>query len=130
MQMSIRRNPHRTRYITWLDIGHFRSITTSATDPNIAEAPPGQCHFRLGLPPDFKNETSVAFNEVYARDKALTPKAVIYGTKVWLGGAYFIGRVDQMYQWTVDYLEAYEWLIRNNLTSADEQVTLHYDNTE
>jgi hypothetical protein len=126
--MTIRRNPHRTRYITWVDIGLFRDTTKPmpqpASDSGFAriEAPSDQPHFRLDLPPGFNFNTSIAVNEVYTRDPKLTPKAIIYRTKVWLSGGYFVGRVDRMYQWTQDYLQGYEWLIRNNLTNTDEQV--------
>lgn len=122
MQMTIRRNPYRTRYITWLDIGLFRHITTARSAVGEApSAPSGQPRFRLELPPGFVENRSIAFSEAYARIKTLTPKEIVYRNSIWLSGAYFVGRVDWMYRWTEDYLSAYEWLLRNNLTNTDEQ---------
>ena len=127
--MSIRRNPYRTRYIAWHDIGQFREITTKLITSRTSsgelkvQPPSGQSRFRLDLPPGFNSNRSIAFSEGLVRYPTLTPKAVIYRTKVWVCGTYFVGRLDLMYRWTQDYLSSYEWLIKNNLTNTDEQVS-------
>ena len=129
--MTIRRNPHRTRYVAWQDIGLFRDLTsahpyTVAVSGQIdVDVSPNQPRFRLGLPPGFDSDRSIAFGEVYKRNRTLTLETIVYQSVVLKAGTYFVGRVDRMYQWTKDYWDSYEWLLSRNLTNTDEQVKRH-----
>jgi hypothetical protein len=124
MQMTIRRNPHRTRYVMWLDADRFREVTwplSASGDADVIDRR-GQPRIRLSLPHDVATQESITFSEVDKRDWKLTPRRIVYGNEVWVSTSQFTGQVDAMYRWTEEYLQAYEWLIRNNLTNTDEQV--------
>jgi hypothetical protein len=123
MQMTALRNPHRTRYVMWMDVEMFLEVTWPMSQSNDIGVTPSadQPRFRLDVPAG-ASQMSIMFKEVNERDSSLTPKAIFYRSKVWVSGSNFVGRVDFMYRWTQEYLQAYEWLIRNNLTNTDEQV--------
>lgn len=127
--MTIRRNPHRTRYVMWLDVDRFPEATwpiSASGDWNVP-ANPSQPRVHLSLPHDVASQRSISFHEVNKRDWTLTTKRIIYRSKVWVTTSKFIGQVDAMYRWTEEYLQAFEWLIMNNLINSDEQVRFAYD---
>jgi hypothetical protein len=41
---------------------------------------------------------------------------------VWIGGGFFVGRVDVIYRWTVEFLGGVEWMLQQGLSSTDQQV--------
>jgi hypothetical protein len=144
MQMAVRENPFRTRYFCWLDIGLFRDMTSPAPKKRNASASPSSSPtttssatsshvivpdkptFLLYLPPNFTetgaDNDSVAVCEVYDRQPLLTPRQIVYGNHVWIGGGFFVARVDVMSRWTREYLAGVRWMMDQRLLSTDQQV--------
>jgi hypothetical protein len=133
VQATIRCNPFATRYVSWLDIGLFRDFTVSPPSTNTSAPTPFNMlrqsslePFNLYLPPNFAipsvENSSVAVCEISNRQPALTPEQIVRQNVVWIGGGFFVGRVDVMYTWTVEFLTGVEWMLQHGLSSTDQQV--------
>lgn len=114
---TIRKNPFRTKYISWVDIGLFRDLVRATSTPSIPGGPP----FHLGLPQDLGLD-KIGYTEVYRRDGSLDLGQIISGNYVWVCGCFFIGRVDVMFRWVVEYMGAVEQMIGEHWMSTDQQV--------
>lgn len=93
MQWTIDDNPFRTRYFCWLDVGLFRDL--SGRDEN-------STRMSIHLPPGFRND-SVAYTEVFARDKRSSVSTIINNNQVWVCGCFFIAEASVMRRWTDEY---------------------------
>jgi hypothetical protein len=133
VQETIRCNPFATRYVSWLDIGLFRDFTVSAPSTNTGAPTPFDMlrpsslkPFNLYLPPNFNipgvENSSVAVCEINNRQPSLTPEQIVGHNAVWIGGGFFVGRVDVVYTWTVEFLTGVEWMLQQGLSSTDQQV--------
>ena len=117
VQRTIRENPFRTRYMCWLDIGLFRDLVMPENNPAVPSGPLFKLHLPIGL-----KKNHVAYGEVKRRLHELEAFRIIYGNFEWVCGCFFIGNVEAMFRWTVEYMEGVEWLLRNKLMSTDQQV--------
>lgn len=114
---TIHRNPFQTKYISWLDIGLFRGLVPATATPSVPGGPP----FHLDLPQNLGSD-KIGYTEVYRRDSSLDLGQIISGNYVWICGCFFIGRVDVMFRWVVEYMSAVEQMIGEHWMSTDQQV--------
>ena len=98
-----------TQYVAWLDIGLFRELKDE-TDT-----------FSLSPPADL-DEDKVAYSRQNPYNASLTPREVVRGNWVWVGGAMFLGRPEVLYVYTQDYMKAVRKLLEMGLMSTDQQV--------
>ena len=119
MLKTVLENPHRTLYLTWLDIGLFRKLTSFGDNPAVQK---DRRHFRMSLPPNF-DRTSIAYSQVNSISPRLkSPREIIGYNAVWVCGCFFVGRVDKMFYWTLEYMGGVERMLRLELMSTDQQV--------
>lgn len=117
MQRTIEENPFRTKYICWLDIGLFRHLTSEFSSPSVPNGP----LFSLSVPVGF-NSSEVAYTKIESRSEDLSLRQIIHYNSVWVCGAFFIGRVDIMFDWTVEYMDGVERMLEKHWMSTDQQV--------
>ena len=108
---SVVENPYRTRYFASVDVGLFRSIWEGSNEPA----------FWLYTPPDF-DEAKVAYGEVFNRSLTIQPRQIFILNKEWVCGCMFVGRVDTLAQWTLQYMNATERYIQQEVMNTDQQV--------
>ena len=110
MSTVAQENPFRTKYISWLDIGLFRSTVYS--DKRV---------FHLSIPPKFQ-QNKVAYTQVYDRNTLQLPKTIFHGNSVWVCGCYFVATTSVMSRWVDIYRLAVEFYISHKLMNTDQQV--------
>lgn len=110
MYNTILKNPHRTRYFCWLDIGLFREVTNHEDLINIK------------LPPHFE-EDKIAYTDVFRGFRKLTDEQIFKANLIWVSGAFFIGQSAHMLRWSAEYLKYADHFINNeHLMNSDQQV--------
>ena len=109
IRQTILENPGKSKYIAWIDIGLYREYSHEKFD------------FKLKLPKDF-NDSHVSFSEVYHRNEKVTPKQIILGNHVWVGGATVLGTMDAMLLFSAMYMRFVEYFIQNSIMNTDQQV--------
>ena len=106
------RNPFRTKYFAWTDIGLFRHLVSQ---PQMSVKP-----FRIYLPPKF-DPSKVAYNEV-APMINVTNKDIFYRNLYWVCGCFFIAERRIILQWTKEYKTFTEMFLMQGLANTDQRV--------
>jgi hypothetical protein len=82
--------------------------------------------FSLYLPPNFDapdvENSSVAVCELFDRKPDMVPEQIIAYNKVWIGNDFFVGRVDVIHRWTIEFMESVWWMLERGIIGIDEQV--------
>ena len=120
VQRTIQENPFKTKYICWLDIGLFRTLTDENKPDVPSEVRLGR-HFSLTLPPNF-DASKVAYTEVHPMYKFENARQIIYSNSVWVCGAYFVGTLDVVSRWAYEYVKYTEQMLGEHLMSTDQQI--------
>jgi len=119
MLKTVMENPFRTLYVTWLDVGLFRQLTNVRDNPAVQK---NERHFRISLPSEF-DTSAIAYAQVDPiLPRLKDPKEIIGYNAVWVCGCFFIGRVDTMFYWTLEYMGGVERMLGLKLMSTDQQV--------
>lgn len=78
--------------------------------------------FHIHLPPNF-NQSKVAYNDVYRGFQKLSDEQIFKANLVWVCGCFFIGRLDVMAKWVVEYMKYVEhFVVKEKLMNSDQQV--------
>jgi Bacterial protein of unknown function (HtrL_YibB) len=93
-QLTVLKNPFKTKYFCWIDIGYFRDISSKHLNDSGT--------FSMYLPPGFMND-SVAYQQVYNRDVTASAKAIFDKNLDWLAGGLFIAEAQVMLHWTREH---------------------------
>ena len=111
MYQTLMLNPFRTKHFAWLDIGLFRDLNEAETQ-----------FFQINPPPDF-DENAIAYTDVWrAFRRNISDDIIFKANLVWVCGCFFIGKIDVMFQWVIEYMQFTENFIRNGLMNSDQQV--------
>lgn len=110
-------NEFRTQFVCWLDVGLFRDLVPALVTPSLPSGPP----FLLSLPRGFDPET-IAYSEVNPRKVELNAEEIVFRNLVWVCGCFFLGRVDVLFRWTLEYMEGVEKMLEGRWMSTDQQV--------
>jgi hypothetical protein len=105
-------NHFRTKYFSWVDIGCFRHLRSTANNIEL---------FSLYLPPNL-NMSSVAYGEAIPWSKQSSAKDIFLNNLSWLSGAFFIGSRDVLNVWVREYRFYVEHFISQGLMNTDQQV--------
>ena len=111
-------NPFRTKYIAWLDSGYFRDMTRHGDQFNLPVWEIADFEFKL--PPKF-NSSGVLYAEIYPRNPDLDVDTIVTEDAVWLAGGLFIGSMEVMRRWTMEYMVGVEHMVETNWMGADQQ---------
>ncbi|XP_048252313.1 uncharacterized protein LOC124151000 isoform X2 [Haliotis rufescens] len=95
-------------YVTWLDVGYFRYLKRNKP-------------FKLVVPKSFSANT-VAFNKLHHPDRFSEPEVIFKNNSLYVGGGMFIGRLQIMLLFILDYRHASEVLLHRGLSNTDQQV--------
>lgn len=117
IKRTIIENPFRTQFVCWLDVGLFRDLVPAIAIPSLPSGPP----FQLSLPDGFDAER-IAYTEVSPREVQLDAEVIVYGNLVWVCGCFFVGQVDVLFRWTLEYMEGVEKMLEQRWMSTDQQV--------
>ena len=107
LQYVIENLMYHTKYIAWVDIGYFRENE--------------QRTFKLLPPRDLRNG-HIGFTQIDPFYDYLTPKDVIYGNNIWIGGGFFIGQPQYIISFIQDYQNVVKFLLSEGLINTDQQV--------
>lgn len=103
------KNPFRTKYFSWIDIGLFREIASKNVKP-----------FKLYLPPNM-DLSRVAYNEVTPAVEH-TNEEIFRQNLYWVCGCFFIGARPTILKWTKEYMYYAEKYLNQGLANTDQRV--------
>lgn len=107
MEKVIKEKVSTTKYLAWIDIGYFRSKIHGC--------------FQMEPPKDFKGD-HISFSQVdFFKDK-LTLLEIIYHSRLFIAGGFFIGSPKNLLLFIQDYKLAVDYLLKMNLMNSDQQV--------
>ena len=107
LKYVIDRRMYHTKYVAWVDIGYFREKEKQT--------------FKILPPRDFKTG-HIGFSQINPFYNLLTPRDVIFGNRVWIGGGFFVGQPEYLILFIEDYQHAIKLLLSKGLMSTDQQV--------
>ncbi|XP_071140675.1 uncharacterized protein [Mytilus edulis] len=107
MEKVITENISTTAFLAWIDIGYFRNKK------------PG--FFKISIPRNVKDD-HVSFSQVHFFNDQLTPTEIVYESRFYIAGGFFVGRPKCLLLFAQDYKLAVEWMIDMNLMNSDQQV--------
>ncbi|XP_052085770.1 uncharacterized protein LOC127723245 [Mytilus californianus] len=109
IEKVIKENISTTTYLAWIDIGYLRS--------NISD-----CFVMKPL--KIMKDDHIAFSQADFFNSWLTLKEIMYKTKYYIAGGFFIGRPKYLSLFIKDYKIAVECLLRRKLMNSDQQILL------
>ncbi|XP_071167400.1 uncharacterized protein [Mytilus edulis] len=98
---------YKTAFLAWIDIGYFRNKK------------PG--YIKMSIPRNVKDD-HVSFSQVHFFNDQLTPTEIVYESRFYIAGGFFIGKPKNLLLFARDYRLAVEWMIDMNLMNSDQQV--------
>jgi len=107
IQRVIKEKLCKTKYLSWIDVGYFRSKEKT--------------FFMLDPPQDLKDD-HIAFLQIHQFYPDFEPFDIIDRNLVWVAGGIFIGRPEYLMVFIEDYKNAVKWLMEKKLMSTDQQV--------
>ncbi|CAG2215433.1 unnamed protein product [Mytilus edulis] len=107
LEKVITENLSTTAFLAWIDIGYFRNKK------------PG--YIKMSIPRNVKDD-HVSFSQVDFFNDQLTPTEIVYESRFYIAGGFFIGRSKYLLMFAQDYKLAVEWMIDMNLMNSDQQV--------
>ena len=107
-----KRNPFKTQYFAWVDIGLFRDLLLHS---NRIISP-----FHIGLPPGF-DRSKIAYNEVVPM-RNVSNKDIFYRNLYWVCGCFFIARRAVLLQWVKEYKKFTERFLDEGLANTDQRI--------
>lgn len=109
LEMAAKKNYFQTPFFAWLDIGYFGNL--DGTDFAM---------FKL-IPPATFNVEMVAMTQAWPHDPNIPAKDVIRHNLVWVSGEMLLGDQKMVLNFTLHYKEMVNQLIKDDLSSGDEQ---------
>lgn len=110
LEMAVKKNYFKTPFFTWLDISYFRNLDRTNFKT-----------FKL-IPPATFNVDMVSMSQTYPHDPNIPAKDVILHNLVWVSGEMLLGMRESLANFTVLYKQTVERLLKDGLSSGDEQV--------
>lgn len=94
-------------FLAWIDIGYFRN-----KEPGFIKMTPTR---------SIKDD-HISFSQVNFFNDHLTPFQIVYQSRFYIAGGFFIGRPQYLMLFAQDYRLAVEWMLDMNLINSDQQV--------
>ncbi|XP_062606838.1 uncharacterized protein LOC134268593 [Saccostrea cucullata] len=107
LEIVIKKKLHRTRYLSWVDIGYFREKMNKI--------------YKLE-PPDNLKEGHIAYTQIHPFYEYMQPEDIIKNNAVWIAGGFILGKPEYLMIMIEDYRKAVEDLISKRLMDTDQQV--------
>ncbi|CAC5388741.1 unnamed protein product [Mytilus coruscus] len=107
VERVITENIYKTAFLAWIDIGYFRNKK------------PGS--IKLAVSKYIKDD-HISFSQVQFFNDQLTPTQIVYESRFYIAGGFFIGRPKYLLLFAQDYRLAVEWMLDMNLMNSDQQV--------
>ena len=112
LAIAMKKNPFKTKYFAWIDIGLFRNMATPVA--NIDDP-----IMNLYLPP-MLDQKKIAYGQIHDRDEDLKPSEVLRFRKQWISGSIFVGKASTMKKWILQYAKYVDQFLQQGYIGTDQ----------